>query len=105
MLALSVALGLTLYAIDVENVFQCTPKVDDNKNPPLLISLPPLYLHWFKKFPEVKLSPATQDVVQCLKLMQGTKPASRAFYKLMESVFKQHGIVPSSIGAGFFVCL
>ena len=74
--ALSAALRLRIYEVGVNNSFQCTTKENSPENPPIYITIPPLNMPWFKKyFPNVKLNGVGPYVLQCLKLMQGTKPA------------------------------
>ena len=56
MIALEAACIMILYGIDVDNAFQCTPKLDNADNPPVYLSMPPLYIAWFRKyFPTVQL--------------------------------------------------
>ena len=70
MLALAVAFNLTLYGIDVDNLFQCTTNIDDDKNPPLYVTMPLLYMAWFRKyFHHVKIPGCPPYVLQCLKLI------------------------------------
>ena len=45
MLALSAGLEMTIYELDVDNSFQCTPKINMEEDPPLHITMPPLYMH------------------------------------------------------------
>ena len=41
--------------------------------------------------------------LQCLRLMQGTKLAGRAFYKLLKAILGDVGVAPTSIDSGFYV--
>ena len=78
MLALAAAFWMAIYALDVGNAFQCTPKEDTDNNPPLLLNMPPLYMAWFHKyFPNIKLEGTGPYVLQLLKMIQGTKPAGK----------------------------
>ena len=102
-MALAASLGLVVYAIDVDNAFQITPKEENDKNPPLYVTAPPLFMDWFQKyFPTAKIHGKPPYVLQCLQNMQGTKPAGREFYRLIKAIFAKMGIHPKSIDTGLF---
>ena len=104
MIALAAAFNMTLYRINVDNAFQCTPKLDNASNPPIYPSMPPLYMAWFQTyFPTVVIHGEPPYVLQNLKTMQGTKQAGRAFYKLIKILLAKKGVHPTSIDPGFFV--
>ena len=104
MLALAAAFNLRLYRLDVENTFQCTPRHYDSANPPVFITMPPLYMAWFRKyFPHIKLEGSPPYVLQSFTEMQGLKPAGRGFYRLLVALLCEQDIHPTSIDAGFFV--
>ena len=66
--------------------------------------MPPLYLHWFQKyFPMVTIPGLGPYVLQCLRLMQGTKLAGHAFYKILKAILGDAGVAPTLIDFGFYV--
>ena len=103
-LALLAGLGLTIYELNVDNAFKCTLKIDSSSNPPVLITIPPLYMHWFNKyFPIVKIPCSGPYVLQYMKFIWGPQPAGWAFYHLIKAILGDAGIKPTSINAGFYV--
>ena len=86
-IALATALDLRIYALDVDNTFQCMPKVDNQADPPTFITMPPLYLQWFQdRFPKIKLKGTGPFVLQMLNFMQGNCKAGRAFHILIKAI-------------------
>ena len=70
MVALSAALCMNMSDLDVDNAFQCALKEDTAVSPPLYLTIPPLYLAWFRNyFFTVKVQGNGQYVLQCLNQM------------------------------------
>ena len=103
-IVLATALDLRIYALDVDNAFQCTPKVDNQEDPPTFITMPPLYLQWFQdRFPKIKLKGTGPFVLQMLNFMQGNRKAGRAFHILIKAILGQIGLSPTSVDKAVFV--
>ena len=69
---------MNIYVLDVENAFQFTSIEDTDKNPPLFLNMPPLYMVWFHKyFLNIKIGGTGPYVLQLLKMMQGRKPTGK----------------------------
>ena len=103
-IALATALDLRIYALYVDNAFQCTPKVDNQEDPPTFITMPPLYLQWFQdRFPKIKLKGTGPFVLQMLNFMQGNRKAGRAFHILIKAILGQIGLSPTSVDKAVFV--
>ena len=76
---------LTDRILDVSDAFQNTNITIHER---LFVSTPPYYLDWFEKYyPNV---PLNQDegtfCIQCMKNIQGTKPAGQQWNKLLDTV-------------------
>ena len=103
-IALAAALDLRIYALDVDNAFQCTPKVDNHDDPPTFITMPPLYLQWFQDiFPQVKIKGTGPFVLQMLNFMQGNRKTGRAFHILIKAILANIGLSPTSVDKAVFV--
>jgi hypothetical protein len=103
MIAVSATLRMPVSSFVVDNAFQCTPQEVNDKNPPLFITMPPLYIPWYcKHFPNNHLKGQGPWVLQCLKQMQGIKDTGRKFYMLMKSIFANIGVHPTSVDGGFY---
>ena len=102
-LCLSSVFGLVLYMLDVHNAFQCRPLPENEKSPPIYVTMPPLYLKWFQKsHPKYELDPKEKYVLQMFMNMQGNKQASRGFYKLLTKMFATIGLFPLSVDSAIF---
>ena len=70
--------------LDISNAFQNSIIFDATER--VYLSLPPLYLAWFRQqWPDYDLpSITTKDLVlQCLKCIQGTRDAGQRWYELL----------------------
>ena len=95
--------GFIITVYDISNAFQST--IETNPNNRHHISLPPLYLAWFKskwpRHPISRVDPKTL-VMQTLRCIQGTKDAGRKWYLLLLSIFKKLNIIPCPNNKGTF---
>ena len=65
---------LMVYMVDVHNTFQCTPLPENEKSPPIYVTMPPYYIKWFlKSHPNFHLDEKEQYVLQLFMNMQGNK--------------------------------
>ena len=102
-IALAATFRLTAYAMDIDNAFQTTPKIDNAESPPTFISIPPMYIEWFKdRFPKIIIEGPAPFVLQQLNFMQGNRSAGREFHELLKLILAQIGIHPTSIDKGTF---
>ena len=89
---------MRLSALDVDNSFQCALKEYTKDSPPLYLTMPPLYISWFRKyFPHVKVHGNGPYVLQCLKQIQGKKDTGRNFYQLIKAIFADIGVHSTSV--------
>ena len=103
LLCLSAVMHLTVHMLDVHNAFQCTPLPENEKSPPIYVTLPPLYIRWFlKSHPNFQLDANEKYVLQMFMNMQGNKQASRGFYKLLAKMFSTIGLFPLSVDSAIF---
>ena len=95
--------GLQIYMLDVHNAFQCTPLAENEKSPPIYVTMPPLYIKWFmKSHPNFQLDQNEKYVLQMFMNMQGNKQASRGLYKLLTKMFATIGLFPLSVDSAIF---
>ena len=89
--------------LDVHNAFQCTPLHENDKSPPIYVTMPPLYIKWFlKSHPNFQLDLKEKYVLQMFMNMQGNRQASRGFYKLLSKMFATIGLFPLSVDSAIF---
>ena len=102
-IAIAAAEGMTIHILDISNAFQSTVIAYPKERH--YISLPAQYLQWFRrKWPTHPLasSKSSDLVLQCLKSIQGTKPAGRMWYDLFSSVLRSLGMQRSDSDHGVF---
>lgn len=88
-LALAAALYLVVYALDVDNVFQCTPKIYSKSSPSAYFSMPPFYIAWFiHHFPKIKIDGPAPYFLQMLNFMKVNKAAGLKFQDLIKEILK-----------------
>ena len=100
--------GMTIVFIDASNAFQTNVISDPRKR--VYVSLPSLYLEWFKaRFPNHPLSlksiNAKELVMQTLRNLQGTKDAGFEWYRLLAQIFKELGWKANTVCKGVWVYL
>jgi hypothetical protein len=103
LLNLAASNGLLVSILDISNAFQNSIIFDDSEH--VYMSLPPLYLEWFKhQWPDFTLPSMNPKelVLQCLKTIQGTRDAGRRWYILLSGCLIQLKFVRSSTDHGVF---
>ena len=104
LLNIAASSGLTIRLLDVSNAFQNSIIFDATER--VYISLPPLFLEWFKhQWPDFPLpSQNPKDLIlQCLKTIQGTQDAGRRWYILLSGCLFELKMVRSSMDHGVFI--
>ena len=77
--------SLIIFVLDISNALQNT--IIPNPAERVYISLPHIYLEWFKiKFPKHPLASINQKgiCIQEIKSIKGTKPSGKFWYDLLE---------------------
>lgn len=95
--------GLIVSILDISNAFQNSIIFDTTEK--VYMSLPPLYLEWFKhQWPDYSLPSLNlkELVLQCLKTIQGTHDAGRHWYILLSGCLLELKFVHSSTDHGIF---
>jgi hypothetical protein len=98
LLNLAASEKLLISILDISNAFQNSIIFDASER--VYISLPPLYLDWFRQqwpdydLPSLKIK---ELVLQCIKCIQGTRDAGQRWYELLaappnDSLLCDHGI-------------
>ncbi len=104
LLSIAAYSGLLISIMDISNAFQNSIIFDATER--VYISLPPLYLDWFRQqWPDYTLpSLNVKDlVIQCLKSIQGTKDAGQRWYKLLSGFLLALGLIRCSCDHGIFI--
>jgi hypothetical protein len=103
-LCLAASFGWIIAIIDIVNCFQSTMIPPEER---LLISMPPLYLTWFReKYPNVKLeeSRSGKYILEALNGIQGDKSIGRKWYTLVKRLLEQFGFKMCLVEPSLFVC-
>jgi len=104
LLNLAATENLLISILDISNAFQNSIIFDATER--VYLSLPPLYLEWFRQhWPDYDLpSITTKDLVlQCLKCIQGTRDAGQRWYKLLMGCLLGLKMVRCSCDHGVFI--
>jgi hypothetical protein len=104
LLNLAASEGLLISILDISNAFQNSIIFDATER--VFISLPPLYLDWFRQqWPDYKLPSfsAKELVLQCLKCIQGTRDAGQRWYKLLAGCLLRQNMIRCSCDHGVFI--
>jgi hypothetical protein len=104
LLSIAAYSGLLISIMDISNAVQNSIIFDATER--VFISLPPLYLDWFRhQWPDYTLpSLNVKDlVIQCLKSIQGTKDAGQRWYKLLSGFLLALGLIRCSCDHGIFI--
>jgi hypothetical protein len=104
LLTLAASEGLIISIMDISNAFQNSIIFDATER--VYISLPPLYLDWFRQqWPDYNLPSlnAKDLVIQCLKCIQGTRDAGQRWYKLLAGCLLAQNMVRCSCDHGIFI--
>ena len=79
------ALHLIVYAMDIDNAFQCTHKEDSIESPPAYFTMPHLYLAWFRhRFTKIEIEEPAPYFLKMINFMQGNKEEGREFHELQK---------------------
>jgi len=104
LLNLAASAGLLISIMDISNAFQNSIIFDAAER--VYISLPPLYLDWFRQhWPDYDLPSLNikELVIQCLKTIQGTRDAGQRWYKLLCGCLLSLNMIRCSCDHGIFI--